>query len=621
MEDITELFASNFTLSAAEEEIVVEKVKTGSRSIRHLLVGQALTLRPISREGLLRVFKPLWKDEGLRVGGLGGGKIIFEVSSVEIKQMVLDGCPWNFDKFLLLIADANGKGQPEKIPMIFENFWIQIHGLDPEDLTKEIGEKVGDALGVYKETCLGEDGVCQTKYLRIRIGLDVGKPLRRLVKIRIDGQPLVFKLKYERLPCFCFICGMLDHRDTMCCKRNMAISLTQQHQFGAFMRAEEEGSALFSRNPQRFFEPLKTIWKMKAPEFDDSVAGIVRNREDFESEVIVSLKGTILGVVPMEIGDNNVPSLALEPVQKRRRLVEKERMSTENPEEHAYSVNAEAETKRHPRISVSLIPPPVLSSEWDVGGRKSTQQREHDKPFGVLILSEVDPGPTPNLSTPGLQKKTSTGLVETDLVEAHSFKKWKNRAREFGKSGVGPKSESSASLTANAIVLADHRQLTSGKSSSVEKDATSLYPPTRHGETPLCTATTHHETSTTSSSEMVQSPTSTKLGVISNQGGEKLGILNIHGGEKVTEPPMGVLSIHESENATESLLTDDPIQALLAGFSKGKIGNGKATKKSEKGFVIRKTPVAKKNNSAFTSSGRTLKSPSVMGPALTHHEP
>ncbi|KAK9948196.1 hypothetical protein M0R45_003783 [Rubus argutus] len=507
MEDITELFASNFTLSAAEEKEIV-------------------------------CLKPLWKDEGLRVGGLGGGKIIFEVSYVEIKQMVLDGCPWNFDKFLLLIADANGKGQPEKIPMIFENFWVRIHGLDPEDLTKEIGEKIGDALGVYKQTCLGEDGVCQAKYLRIRVGLDVCKPLRRLVKIRIDGQPLVFKLKYERLPCFCFICGMLDHRDTMCCKRNMAFPLAQQHQFRAFMRVDEEGSVLFSRKSQRFFEPLKTIWKMKAPEFDDSVAGIVRNREDFESEPVISLKGTILGVVPMEIVDSKVPSVALEPVQKRRRLVEKERMSTENPEEHAYSVNAEVETKHHPGISVSPNPPPGLPGEWDVGGRKSIQQPEHDKPFGVLALSEVILGPTPNLSTPGLQKKTFTSPIETDLVEAHSFKKWKNRARESGKPRVGPKSETSASLTETAIALADHQQLTSGKLSSVDKDATSLYSPTRHGGIPLCTEATHHETATTSSSEIVQSSTSTKLDVISNQGGGKLGILNIHGGENIAEPPI-----------------------------------------------------------------------------------
>lgn len=94
IDDITGPFASKFTLSVAEEkEIMVEKVKIGCRSIRDLLVGQALTLKPISREGLLKVFKPLWKDEGLRVGGLGGGKIIFDFSSIEIKKMVLDGCP------------------------------------------------------------------------------------------------------------------------------------------------------------------------------------------------------------------------------------------------------------------------------------------------------------------------------------------------------------------------------------------------------------------------------------------------------------------------------------------------------------------------------------------------
>lgn len=179
--------------------------------------------------------------------------------------------------------------------------------------------------------------------------------------------------------------------------------------YGVFMKADEEGSALFSRKSQHFFEPLILMWKMTTPEFDDSIAGIVRNREDFESDPIISLKGTTLGVVPMEIVETNISSLALESIQKKRRLLEKGRMSTENPEEHAYSVNGEAVTKHHPGFFVSL---PSLSSEWDVGGRKCLQQQEQDKPFGFSVLSEGEPGPTPKLSTPGLQKRLSLGQIK-----------------------------------------------------------------------------------------------------------------------------------------------------------------------------------------------------------------
>lgn len=173
-------------------------------------------------------------------------------------------------------------------------------------------------------------------------------------------------------------------------------------------------------------------------------------------------------------------------------------------------------------------------------------------------------------------------------------------------------------MTENAIVLVDHRQLTFGGSSSVDKGTTSLFSSTGHGGTQ--TEITSHETSTTSP-ETVQFSPSTKTDVIGNQGGEKLGILCIHDGENASESLLGVLSNHVNENAIESLASGSSVQALLARTGKEKIGKGKSTKSSEKGYVVRKIPVAKKNNSTVRSSGRTLKSPSVMGPAMTHHEP
>lgn len=114
----------------------------------------------------------------------------------------------------------------------------------------------------------------------------------------------------------------------------------------------------------------------------------------------------------------------------------------------------------------------------------------------------------------------------------------------------------STSLTENAIILADHRQLTSGESSSVNKGATGLYSSMENGRTPCCTQTeTMSQETCTTYYETVQFPPPTKPVVISSQGGEKLDIICIQGGENATESLMGALSNHAGENAAESPLT------------------------------------------------------------------
>ncbi|KAL0437463.1 UNVERIFIED_CONTAM: hypothetical protein Sradi_0454200 [Sesamum radiatum] len=53
--------------------------------------------------------------------------------------------------------------------------------------------------------------------LRIRVGLDVTTPLKRVLKIRTtSGGEHMICFSYERLPNFCYICGVLGHIAKFC---------------------------------------------------------------------------------------------------------------------------------------------------------------------------------------------------------------------------------------------------------------------------------------------------------------------------------------------------------------------------------------------------------------------
>lgn len=58
-----------------------------------------------------------------------------------------------------------------------------------------------------------EDGNCPGKFGRIRVMLDITKPLRQGVWIRQEKseEDLCIILLHERLPQFCYVCGCLGH--------------------------------------------------------------------------------------------------------------------------------------------------------------------------------------------------------------------------------------------------------------------------------------------------------------------------------------------------------------------------------------------------------------------------
>lgn len=56
--------------------------------------------------------------------------------------------------------------------------------------------------------------------MRIRVEVDLSQPLMRGLRIRLDeGGARWLSFKYEKLPYFCYTCGMLGHRDMDCSQR------------------------------------------------------------------------------------------------------------------------------------------------------------------------------------------------------------------------------------------------------------------------------------------------------------------------------------------------------------------------------------------------------------------
>lgn len=92
-----------------------------------------------------------------------------------------------------------------QVPLFHVNFWVQVHELLVGFMSMEVGKCLGNYIGQFVEHDTKNSSSFWRSYMRIKVCIDVRKPLRRGKKIRMNGGDIkqVF-FKYERQGVFCF---------------------------------------------------------------------------------------------------------------------------------------------------------------------------------------------------------------------------------------------------------------------------------------------------------------------------------------------------------------------------------------------------------------------------------
>jgi 14-3-3 protein epsilon len=96
---------------------------------------------------------------------------------------VLNGGPWTFDNNMLLLEQVQVGMQIDNIPLVHTNIWVQIHNL-PMGLMKEnVGVRLANYIGSFVEYDKNNGSSFWRQYMRIRVKLDVRKPLKKDTKV------------------------------------------------------------------------------------------------------------------------------------------------------------------------------------------------------------------------------------------------------------------------------------------------------------------------------------------------------------------------------------------------------------------------------------------------------
>ncbi|XVF00471.1 hypothetical protein REPUB_Repub04eG0004000 [Reevesia pubescens] len=93
--------------------------------------------------------------------------------------------------------------------------WIQIHGIPMGLMLEKIGTIIGHALGDVLEVVTSDSLLGWEKYLRVRVMINVTKPLNRGTWLTIgNGEQVLVLFKYECITAFYFICEIRDHHES-----------------------------------------------------------------------------------------------------------------------------------------------------------------------------------------------------------------------------------------------------------------------------------------------------------------------------------------------------------------------------------------------------------------------
>ena len=206
-------------LSLTDEEDVKLSLSR-SKNIRrkeYILAAKFLTKRALNMEAICRMFKPLWRaKKDFKVREAGDHVLLFVFELETDAERVLANEPWTFDKHVVLLQRFDGSTPPRYLRFTKLKFWVQIYDfpismLDPKT-TIELGESLSQVT-----PCGNPNELVGGDFLRVHVEIDVSKPLYRGRRVALnDNNERWISFKYEKLPNFCYWCGLISHDKKDC---------------------------------------------------------------------------------------------------------------------------------------------------------------------------------------------------------------------------------------------------------------------------------------------------------------------------------------------------------------------------------------------------------------------
>lgn len=219
------------------------KIQQSKNEAKYSLLFRLLTLRPFNGEAFKGTVRNLWASPGggVTVRDIEDNLFLAVFNRRDDLERVIVQSPWTFDKKLIQTIRFEADMQPTAVKFTHSAFWIRVYNLPILSMVHEVGEDIGNNIGPLVEVDVPENGIGWGRFLRIRVEIDVTKPLLRgKILEGDDGKPFWVDFRYEHLPIFCYRYGRIGHSGNECVEGRRSGGgdpLVATDRFGSWLRA------------------------------------------------------------------------------------------------------------------------------------------------------------------------------------------------------------------------------------------------------------------------------------------------------------------------------------------------------------------------------------------------
>ena len=225
-----------------EEEVDIDVQKNDFRSVssrcQACIVGKSVANRYVSMETIKNNLLQWWRISGtLSFKVIGENLFLIEFEHGKDKKQVLEGKTWVVEGNLFLVEDYDWHISSTKLKFDLTSLWVCMSYFPLGCMSREVGRKIGSLVGIVEKVDTDEDGIGWGEFLRVKIRVDLTKPLARGRKMQVDGESIWIAFQYKRLPKFCFQCGVIIHSHEGCLKKSELRNQGGLNEFGSWLRA------------------------------------------------------------------------------------------------------------------------------------------------------------------------------------------------------------------------------------------------------------------------------------------------------------------------------------------------------------------------------------------------
>ncbi|KAL5775614.1 hypothetical protein ACOSP7_013171 [Xanthoceras sorbifolium] len=139
-------------------------------------------------------------------------------------------------------------------------FWVQLFNVPLMCMNRRTAKMLAGMIGEVVDVPI-ESKNCWGKFIRVKVEIDVSKPLKKGLRVWLEEFDIIITvpIKYERLPDFCYGCGLMGHsvRECMDKEARRFVMESAFPKFGSWLRASPLSTLRNSKQKSEGDEGLK----------------------------------------------------------------------------------------------------------------------------------------------------------------------------------------------------------------------------------------------------------------------------------------------------------------------------------------------------------------------------